>query len=326
LKSKAPANLELRPASMADAAKVADLETARNPDEPRDSAMLHFWWSVNPPDEVFTRMIAERDGAAQAYVYTAHMPWDKNEQRFGSLRAVLHPDIWNDTLFESLLETAESWLVAEGGAIAVARARQSFERDLHVLTLRGYKEVRQARMWQLDLVAGRERLLAGAVRARQHMAEEGIVLLTLDQDEDPDRLIKLYELCIEAEQDIPTTMPIPVLAYDEWHHLWFENPGIRVDRVWIAREGEAVVGLSAIEYPPTRGNPWTALTATSRSVRGRGIARALKYETVAQAIAFGATRIGTTNDGENAPILHLNAQMGYAPTIPWLELHRELAL
>ncbi len=269
--SKAPANLDLRPASMADAALVADLETARNPDEPRDPAMLRFWWAANPPDEVFTRMIAEREGIAQAYVYAAHMPWDKNDQRFGSLRVAVHPDIWNESLFESLLETAETWLRAEGGAIAVARARQTFERDLQVMELRGYKEVRQARLWHLDLVAGRDRLLAGAERARQRMAEQGVVLVTLVKVDDPDRLAKMYELHMEAEQDIPT-----------------------------------------------------ALTATSRKVRGRGITRALKYETVAQAIALGATRIGTTNDGENAPILHLNAEMGYAPTIPWLELHREL--
>lgn len=322
--SKAPANLVLRPASLDDAALAADLETARNPDEPRDPAMLRFWWGANAPDEVFTRMIAVRDGVAQAYMYTAHMPWEKNEQRFGTLRVAVHPEIWNEALFESVLDTAERWLLAEGGAIAVTRARQTFERDLHVLGARGYKEARQARMWQLDLVAGRDRLLAGADRARQRMAEQGVVMTTLAEDKDPDRLTKMYQLCVEAEKDIPTTMPIPVVSYDEWHHLWFENPGIRVDRVWLAHEGEAIVGLSAIEYPPTRGNPWTALTATSRAVRGRGIARALKYETVAQAIALGATRIGTTNDGENAPILHLNAEMGYAPAIPWLELHREL--
>jgi GNAT superfamily N-acetyltransferase len=179
-------------------------------------------------------------------------------------------------------------------------------------------------MWSLDLVAGRDRLLAGAERSRKGMAEQGVHMLTLEGDTDPDSLTKLYQLSMEAEKDIPTTVPIPVMSYDEWHHLWFDNPGIRADRLWIAREGEAIVGLSGIEYPPTRGNPWTAFTATSRSVRGRGIARALKYETVAQAIALGATRIGTTNDGENAPILHINAEMGYAPTVPWLELHNEL--
>jgi len=35
-------------------------------------------------------------------------------------------------------------------------------------------------------------------------------------------------------------------------------------------------------------------------------------------------RIRTQNDGENAPILHLNAQLGYVPIDPVLELHREL--
>ncbi len=50
----------------------------------------------------------------------------------------------------------------------------------------------------------------------------------------------------------------------------------------------------------------------------------MKYETVAQAIVLGAKRIGTTNDGENAPILHLNAEIGYAPIDAVLELHREL--
>jgi len=269
-------------------------------------------------------MVAVSEGIAQAYIYAAHMPWEKNDQRFGTVRVAVHPDIWHDALFESVLEMAESWLLTEGGAIAVTRVRQTLESDLRVLGARGYKEVRQARMWQLDLVAGRDRLLDGAKRARRRMAEQGIVMTTLAEDRDPDRLPKMYQLCIEAEQDIPTTMPIPVMSYDAWHHLWFENPGIRLDRVWLAHEGEAVVGLSAIEYPPTRGHPWTALTATSRAVRGRGIARALKYETVAQAIALGATRIGTTNDGENAPILHLNAEMGYTPAVPGLELHRDL--
>lgn len=324
MKSKTKAGIELRPATPADAGKVADLETARNPDEPRDGAMLGFWWTVIPLGEVFTRMIAERDGKAIAYVYAAHTPWKEGEKRFGMMRAVIDPAVWSDSEFESIVGVAEAWLRDEGAEIAVTRARQTFERDLRVLDRRGYIEVRQARMWSLDLVAGKTRLLAGAEQARRRMAEQGVVLQTLDRDADPDRLAKMYELAMEAERDIPTTVPMQVMSYDEWHHLWFDNPGIRLDRVWIAREGDSIVGLSAIEYPPSRGNPWTALTATSRSVRGRGIARALKYETVAQAIELGATLIGTTNDGDNAPILHLNAEMGYEPSVPWLELHREM--
>ena len=112
--------------------------------------------------------------------------------------------------------------------------------------------------------------------------------------------------------------------FDEWHRFWFENPGVRKERFWVAREGDELVGLSVIGYPPTRGLPWTFFTGTSQSVRGRGVARALKYETLAQAIDLGAQRVRTQNDGENAPILHLNTEMGYRPVKPVIELHFEL--
>jgi GNAT superfamily N-acetyltransferase len=322
--AKAQAVLELRPATIADAEKVADLETARTPDEPRDPELLRFRWAAAPAGEVFTRMLAERDGSAIAYLYAAHMPWKEVPTRFGSMRFALHPKSWTDTQYEQLVEAGEAWVRAEGGKMGVVRLRADISNDVRVLERRGYREVRRGRQWELDLTAHRERLLASAEEGRERMRKEGVCVVTLDRDTDPDRLTKLYEMSIIGERDIPTTVPMHTMSYEEWHHLWFDNPGTSADRFWIAREGDAIVGLSAIEYPPTRGVPYTAFTTTARRVRGRGIARALKYETIAQAIALGVERIRTQNDGENAPILHLNAQMGYVPIDPVLELHREL--
>jgi len=323
--AKAQTSLELRPATIADAVRVADLETARTPDDPRDPQMLRFRWTSPPAGEVFTRMLAERDGSAIAYLYAAHMPWKEMPQRFGSMRFVLHPKSWADAHYEQLVDAGEAWVRTEGGKIAVVRVRENIENEIRILERRGYREVRRGRQWELDVTANRERLLAGAEEGRERMRKQGVRVLTLDRDTDPARLTKLYEISTSGERDIPTTVPMHKLSYEEWHHLWFDNPGTRADRFWIAREGDAIVGLSAIEYPPTRGVPWTAFTTTARSVRGRGIARALKYETIAQAIALGVERVRTQNDGENAPILHLNAQMGYVPIDPILELHRELA-
>ncbi|HEV2010591.1 MAG TPA: hypothetical protein VGS17_06135 [Candidatus Limnocylindria bacterium] len=76
-------------------------------------------------------------------------------------------------------------------------------------------------------------------------------------------------------------------------------------------EGRAIVGMSVLDYPPGFGNVWTDYTGTARSVRGRGLARALKCQTVAQAIALGVKHLRTNHDGENTPILHLNEAMGY---------------
>jgi GNAT superfamily N-acetyltransferase len=116
-----------------------------------------------------------------------------------------------------------------------------------------------------------------------------------------------------------------VLGFDDWKHHWFENPGVRRDRFWIAREGDDIVGMSVLEFPTSRNVPWTAFTGTARKVRGRGVARALKYETLAQAIALGFKAVRTQNDGANAPILHLNEEMGYELIAPVLELHRKLS-
>jgi GNAT superfamily N-acetyltransferase len=322
--AKAQTALELRPATIADALRVADLETARTPDEPRDPEMQRFRWMFPPAGEVFTRMLAERDASPIAYLFAGHMPWKEAAERFGSMRFLLHPKIWNETLYEQLVDAGEAWVRAEGGEIGVVRVRENITNDIRMLDRRGYREVRRGRQWELDLIANRARLLAGAEDGRERMRKEGVRVLTLDRDTDPDRLTKVYEMSTMGERDIPTTVPMHAMSYDEWHHLWFDNPGTRTDRFWIAREGDAIVGLSAIEYPPTRGVPWTAFTTTARSVRGRGIAKALKYETIAQAIGLGVERIRTQNDGENAPILHLNAQMGYVPIDAVLELHREL--
>src|SRR5260370_17943173 len=319
-------DLDLRPATTSDSETVADLETARNPDDAADPAMVRFWWSTTPADEVYTRLIAVRDGSAVAYVMARHRPWVDGADRFGSMRILLHPELWTPDRYEGLVELGESWLRGERGSIAVIRLLTTFARARRFLEARGSNEVRRGCRWELDLVANRAGLLAGADVSRKRMQEQGVRVLKLDEDDDPGRLGKVYEMTVAAERDIPTTVPPPVMPYDEWHHLWFDNPGTRTDRMWIAREGAAIVGLSALEYPPAHGCPWTAFTATARSVRGRGIARALKYETVAQAIALGAERIRTENDGENAPILHVNAEMGYAAIDPVLELHRRLAL
>jgi mycothiol synthase len=317
-------DLDLRPATLDDAQVVADLEATRDPEDPRDPHLLRFWWTKDSVHEVNMRLVAEQEGAAVAFVAAGHDDWSIMPKRFGWIRPIIHQDLWSESGYLRLVGTAEAWLRSEGAARSVVSVRDDFKNELDVLDRAGYKEVRRQRISELDLVAGRDDLLAGAERCRRRMRDEGVTLLTLSEDRDPDRLKKLYEMSSPAEQDIPTTVPMRTPPFEEWKRDWFEDPGVREDRFHIAREGDTIVGLSVIGYPPTRGLPWTWFTGTSRAVRGRGIARALKYETVAQAISLGFERIRTNNDGANAPILHLKEEMGYRLVRPVIELHREL--
>src|SRR5260370_6266113 len=115
--------LELRPATIDDADKVADLEMACTPDDPRDPALLRFSWTAAPAREVSTRMLAERDGSAIAYLYAGHMHWEEISKRFGSMRFLLHPEGGTEAQYEQLVEAGQAWGRGEGGEIRVVRGR-----------------------------------------------------------------------------------------------------------------------------------------------------------------------------------------------------------
>jgi GNAT superfamily N-acetyltransferase len=317
--------VDLRPATLDDVGIVADLEAARDPEDPRDPQMMRFWWTGGSLNRVSMRLVGLREGAAVVFVGANHERWEASAGRFGSVRVVLRSDVWSESDYTHLIGKAEDWLRSEGAETTVARVREDFAHELEALRRIGYREVRRQHFSELDLVANRDELLTAAAQQLRLMQAEGVQLLTLSDDADPDRMMKLHEMMVAAEQDIPSTMPVPSQPFDEWMQATFDDPGTREDRFWIARDGDAIIGLSLLLFPPVRGLPWTAFTATSKAVRGRGIGRALKYQSMAQAIELGYTRVRTANDGANAPILHINEAMGYRLVVPLIELHRSLA-
>ena len=316
--------LKLRPATLDDAGIVADLDAISDPDDPRDPVLTRHWWRIEQDLERCERKVATRNGKAVAFVGAKHELWGEGDRRYGVVRARLHPELWADAMFESLMRTGEGWLASEGAEVAVARVREDFEPELAVIQRMGYREDRRMRMSELDLVARRDHIVATAAECRRKMAESGVVIHPLSADPDSQKYWKLFATMIESEKDIPTTVPWRELNFDEWRRTWFDNPAIREDRLWIARIGEDIVGMTVLDYPVVRGLPWTAYTGTARSVRGRGIARALKYESMAQAIDAGFERVRTNNDADNPPILRINDEMGYRLIAPVIELHRPL--
>ncbi len=315
---------EFRPATLDDAAIVADLETTRDPSEPRDPVLLRYWWQMGEELEHAMRRVRVQDGAATAFIGASHDRWSDSEKRFGVVRPLLRYDAWNDDDFARLVAIGEAWLRSEGAVTSVARVRADFHRELGVFDRMGFHEDRRMRMSELDLMARREHILESVEESRRGMRDHGIDIRQLSEDRDPDRYRKLYRVMIESEQDIPRSVPWRELTFDEWRHYWFDNPAIREDRVWIAREGDDIVGVSILDCPVVRGVPWPASPGLLRRVRRPGIAPALKYESMAQAIGVGYARVRTNNDADNPPILRINAEMGYNLIAPVIELHRDL--
>jgi len=57
------ADLTLRPATLEDAAFVADILTERHPDDPEDPQLMRHWWSIQKPEATVERFIVSTGGA-----------------------------------------------------------------------------------------------------------------------------------------------------------------------------------------------------------------------------------------------------------------------
>jgi GNAT superfamily N-acetyltransferase len=303
-------DLAFAPAKAGDAAFAADVDTAVRPSAPRDPVTYEYWWSQ--PDENWTsaRFVVIRGGARVGYATAEHPRWEVQPDRYGTVGGNLLPAERIAPRLDALYAAMEERVIADGARILAAWANEDDPLRIETLLARAYKEDRRSRRWELDLVANREKLLAMTDGSRGRMRNEGVRVVTLAADADPDVIEKIWRLSEEAGDDVPTTEPrVPeeMAAYARWVNA----PEIHRDRFWIARVGDDVVGVSVLGYPPVRGVVNTEWTATARSVRGRGVARALKCETLAQAITLGVDRVRTGNDAANDPILHINETMGY---------------
>jgi len=304
--------LTYEPARIDDAMVWADIYTAAQPERAVDPVQTRYDWEHPARNWVHRRFVV-RDGArAVGVAGLAHHKWEHVSVRHASLGGEILPDIRDRGTLAELHRFLERIAIDEGAKILRGSAMENDQVRADALRDLGFRRDRASRRWQLDLVEGRARILAMAEASRARMRDQGITLTTLDRDRDPDVVRKLWSLSNAADQDIPTTLPTIEEPLEDFVD-WLGFPGIERDRLWLARRGDDVLGLSVLEYPPVRGVVNTAWTATARSARGQGVARALKCETLVQAIGLGVDRVRTGNDGANDPILHINASMGYVP-------------
>ena len=316
-----PAELSFRPGVVEDGRLIADVHTAEFPDDPWDPPATVLWYA--DPDQVWGRFRSVVGERSVGFATSHHTPWSVADDGFVWLLAGFLPAHRSPANLAAAYAFLEARARAESGRTAIATAREDDSLLLRALGSRGYVEDRRDRFWELDLVAGRHRLLELAGRSRERMREQGITLTTVAADGDPEKYRKLHAMSSEAEMDVPTTTTTVPPSFERVME-WLGEPTIHQDRFWIARIGDQVAGLSTLAFPVERGIVGTDWTAVGRAHRNRGIARALKLETIVQAIELGVDRARTDNDSTNTPILHLNAELGYRRVFDKLALTRPL--
>jgi GNAT superfamily N-acetyltransferase len=317
---------ELRPVGLDDAGWVADLLTRCRPADPQDPEVLRHRWASFQLAWFHDRSAVVVGGEAVGVASAWHAPWEAEPERVGRWNLGLVPEVTG--LADDVIPQVEAWLRAEGARTLSSGAHEDEDWLLAALSRRRYRQDHLERAWELDLVTHRDRLLKITAESRARMAQQGVRVVTLEGVADqPGFWARLTRFYAETMDDEPHTTPVHAMSEAEVTSE-LAGPDIRADRVWLAfggQDGREIAGLSHLTYPPVRGHSWTGFTATGRAFRGQGIARAVKMESLAQAIELGVSTVRTDNDERNAPMLHINDTLGYVAIPSWVAYLKDLS-
>ncbi len=130
---------------------------------------------------------------------------------------------------------------------------------------------------------------------------------------------RLYEVNRDSGLDNPGNDGI-FPDYYAFSKNVFEASWFRADTQILASHADRWVGLSAVGIYPADKHAYNAFTGVLREYRGRGLAQALKLQTILLAKKEGMRYIRTHNDSKNRSMLVVNRKLGYRPEPGYYEI------
>lgn len=310
--------LDYRPATMDDLPFASRAATAQSPHHPvPEDTMRQRWRS------------AEGGGSVRRWIVSRSEPigWisvvvPDGAEGHGYLNVLL-PCAGADTL-DDAYEFAEQRAREMGVTSAAADVWEDLEIFIATLHARGWATRRRQRHWRLELAEAADRLRLQHAAAMARVAESGIRIASAAELGTDAIYPELHRVHNASQADIPRSVPYQGDRWEVWL-AWMEPPLVLPERVWVALADGRPVGYSFLQFA-SGGHVETGYTGVLREHRGKGVARALKLATLVQGLELGVDAVETDNDSENAPILHLNEELGYREITSQLELMKDLNL
>jgi GNAT superfamily N-acetyltransferase len=127
-----------------------------------------------------------------------------------------------------------------------------------------------------------------------------------------DRLRELHALAMAAHADDPADAHDAEQSFEEWLRDDLGVPDLDFHGSVVAVVGDRLAALAFVAWDGAR-RAENEFTGTHPDFRGRGLATLVKLSTLHWARSRGIAEIWTGNDSENAPMLAINARLGYQP-------------
>lgn len=272
-------------------------------------------------------LIAEHPGdGVVGYAWHHQIPWSFHPAKYG-IRLAVHPDWQRRGIGRRLMDRALHLLMGRGAQRIKANAREDWVRSIAFLQRYGFVE--RARSFESRLQVARCDLTRFTGYA-ERVAQAEIVLTTLAEElrRNPDCLPVVYQLHCTLDVDTPRDDPEPPRppSYETFLATTARGSLSLPDAYFLAKIGEMYVGESVLKRSVS-DERWLhqELTGVVPAFRGLGIATALKLRTIEYAQRGGYREIQTRNNDRNAPMLAINAKLGFVRQPAWVEFEKTMA-
>ncbi|GIJ75732.1 hypothetical protein Xph01_01640 [Micromonospora phaseoli] len=244
-----------------------------------------------PADQHWAGFVAEVDGHAVGWVSASRS--ERTSEAVGEVSLLhVHPDQRRRGIGAALLARALEHL----GPLDLTRLRgRALPEALPFARRHGFTPSRQERFSALEL---------GALPPLPEPSD-GVRLVPLT-DVDPRRVHEVEAL---ASADEPGDVVAGSIGYDGWRAVTWDNVGLDREASTGAEVDGVLAAISLVKRDGTR--MWSDYTGTVPRLRGQGLARLAKLAALHRAAARGVTVAYTGNDAANAPMLAINARLGY---------------
>lgn len=267
------------------------------------------------------------EGKTVGWGQVFHMPWQFHPEKY-QMSLDVHPEQQRKGIGSALYEHLLAIVRARNGKALRTDTQETRTAALEFLARRGFEEIQ--RFWEsrLDVAAFN---VAPFSAADARAEGEGITITTLADElaahgESEEVLKAIYEMELAAFMDVPFADPATPFHYDEWRKDALESPNGLKDAYFLAKHGERYTGVSNMHKNPEHpGVIYQGFTGVIREFRGKGVAMALKLQTVTYARANGYREIRTGNNTRNRPMLRINEAMGFTKQPVWVEYEKALS-